>query len=163
MPSKIFLHPYKHPESKNSQYTKTNTPGMQKRTFHLDVWGTKHLECSKNSIFLRLDCCFFPNFISVECVYSHSGLKERKFEEKTFPQDSTAFSIQSNYILNIIVIWLKSLPPCVVWMGSQSLSYSERCFLGREQSKVFFSAGCPPSCKRLNSADGGTVISYLSC
>lgn len=59
----------------------------------------------KQSVFLRLDGCFFPNFISVECVYSHSGLKEeRKCEENTFLKDSTAFSIQSNDILNIVVI-----------------------------------------------------------
>lgn len=156
-PQKIFCILTSILKAKIVNIQRQTTPGMQKRAFHLDVWGTKHLECSKTpkkkstddavekqlkpSVFLRLDGCFFPNFISVECVYSHSGLKEeRKCKESIFLKDSTAFSVQSNYILNIIVIWLKYCPPCVVGLGSQSLSSSEWRFLGREQSKGFFSA-----------------------
>lgn len=96
----------------------------------------------KISIFLRLDGCFFffPNFVSVECVYSHSGLKEwREFEEKTFLIDSTAFSTQWNYIMSILQSFHWNLP-LHVWCEWAQVLHNGVFFGGGGQKSrwVFF-------------------------
>lgn len=88
----------------------------------------------KQSVFLRLDGWFYifpPLTISVECVYSHIGLKERwKREEKAFLKDSTAFVAKSNYILKILKLFsLKSSDLFVLHNGG---------FWGEKRQRHFF-------------------------
>lgn len=153
-PWRVVLHPRKHPDSENSQYVNTETPGMQKKEKKKEaafiwmsegqnIWNADKIHRQrfdkqlKQSVFLRLDGWFYispPLTISVECVYSHIGLKERwKREEKAFLKDTTAFVAKSNYILKILKLFsLKSSDLFVLHNGG---------FWGEKRQRHFF----PPS------------------
>lgn len=150
-PWRVVLHPRKHPDSENSQYVNTETPGMQKKekkkkqhssgclrdkTFGMLIKSTDSaLTSSWNNLFswgLTVGFIFPPPLtISVECVYSHIGLKERwKREEKVFLKDSTAFVAKSNYILKILKLFsLKSSDLFVLHNGG---------FWGEKRQRHFF-------------------------
>lgn len=92
----------------------------------------------KPSVFLRLDGCFFPNFISVECVYSHSGLKERKCEEKNIPQ-------RLNCIFYTVKLHLEhhshliEIFPSMCGVNGLSVSELFRMVFSGERSQRYFS------------------------
>lgn len=109
---------------------------LRDKTFGMLIKSTDSaLTSSWNNLFswgLTVGFIFPPPLtISVECVYSHIGLKERwKREEKVFLKDSTAFVAKSNYILKILKLFsLKSSDLFVLHNGG---------FWGEKRQRHFF-------------------------